>query len=70
MPNPKAFDGYVEMLARVSSASLIHLHRNRYSVPTDAHSLGRQHLVSNLFSQRDQHSRVAYLAVNATESDH
>ena len=34
MPNPKPFDGYVELPARVSSTSLIHFERNRYSVPT------------------------------------
>jgi transposase len=39
MPMPRAFDGYVELLARVSSTGLIHLERNRYSVPTEyAHS--------------------------------
>ena len=35
MPVPRAFDGYVELLARVSSTSLIHLERNRYSIPTE-----------------------------------
>jgi len=35
MPNRKPFDGYVELPARVSSTSLIHLQRNRYSVPTE-----------------------------------
>jgi transposase len=35
MPVPRAFDGYVELLARVSSTGLIHLERNRYSVPTE-----------------------------------
>jgi hypothetical protein len=35
MPVPRPFDCYVELLARVSSTSLIHLERNRYSVPTD-----------------------------------
>ena len=39
MPMPRAFDGYVELLARVSSTGLVHLERNRYSVPTEhAHS--------------------------------
>jgi len=39
MPVPRAFDGYVELLARVSSTGLIHMERNRYSVPTEhAHS--------------------------------
>lgn len=35
MPNPRAFDGYVEHPARVSGAALIHFQRNRYSVPTE-----------------------------------
>jgi transposase len=35
MPNPRPFDGYVEQPLRVSSTSLIHFQRNRYSVPTE-----------------------------------
>ena len=35
MPLPRAFDGYVELPVRVSSTGLIHLQRNRYSVPTE-----------------------------------
>jgi len=35
MQNPKPFDGYIEQPARVSSTSLIHFQRNRYSVPTE-----------------------------------
>jgi transposase len=35
MPCPKPFDGYVEHPVRVSSTSLIHVERNRYSVPTE-----------------------------------
>ena len=35
MPLPRAFDGYVELPARVSSTGLVHLQRNRYSVPTE-----------------------------------
>ena len=34
MPFPRAFDGYVEQAARVSSTALVHFQRNRYSVPT------------------------------------
>ena len=34
MALPRPFDGYVEYPVRVSSTSLIHLDRNRYSVPT------------------------------------
>ena len=35
MPNPRPLDGYVEQALRVSSTSLIHFQRNRYSVPTE-----------------------------------
>ena len=35
MPNPRPFDGYVELVARVSATSLIHFQRNRYSVPCE-----------------------------------
>ena len=35
MPLPRAFDGYVEQPVRVSSTGLIHVQRNRYSVPTE-----------------------------------
>lgn len=35
MPMPRPFDGYVEVLARVTSTALIHVDRNRYSVPTE-----------------------------------
>ncbi|ASJ23740.1 IS21 family transposase [Laribacter hongkongensis] len=35
MALPKAFDGYVEQPARVTSTSLIHFQRNRYSVPCE-----------------------------------
>jgi transposase len=33
MPMPTSFDGYVEVLARVSSTCLVSVQRNRYSVP-------------------------------------
>lgn len=35
MPMPRAFDGYTELPARVSATALVHLHRNRYSVPSE-----------------------------------
>jgi transposase len=35
MQIPKSFDGYIEKPARVSPTSLVHLDRNRYSVPTE-----------------------------------
>ena len=33
MPLPRSFDGFVEYAKRVSPTCLIHLERNRYSVP-------------------------------------
>ena len=45
MPMPKRFDGYVEQPVRVSSTSLIHFQRNRYSVPTPyAHRVVSLHI--------------------------
>jgi transposase len=45
MPMPKPFDGYVEQPVRVSSTSLIHFQRNRYSVPTPyAHRVVSLHI--------------------------
>jgi transposase len=35
MPLPQPFDGYLEQPVRVSSTGLIHVQRNRYSVPTE-----------------------------------
>ncbi|MEZ5539233.1 MAG: IS21 family transposase [Pseudomonadales bacterium] len=35
MPSPKPFDGYVEHPARVTGTALIHVQRNRYSVPVE-----------------------------------
>ena len=35
MPNPSPFDGYIEHPVRVSATGLIHVHRNRYSVPAE-----------------------------------
>ena len=62
MPNPKPFDGYVELLARVSSTSLVHLQRNRYSVPTEhAHEV---------VSLRLYPERVDVVANNARVASH
>jgi len=45
MPCPRPFDGYVEQPVRVSSTSLIHFERNRYSVPTPyAHRVVSLHI--------------------------
>lgn len=35
MPNPAAFDSYVEQIARVTATSLIHSQRNLYGVPCE-----------------------------------
>ena len=62
MPNPKPFDGYVELLARVSSTGLIHLQRNRYSVPTE-HAHG-------IVSLRVYPDRLDIVADNAQVASH
>ena len=49
MPMPAPFDGYVEIVARVSSTCLITVQRNRYSVPCQL----ANHLVSiHLYPER------------------
>ncbi len=49
MPMPTPFDGYVELVARVSSTCLVTVHRNRYSVPCRL----ANHLVSvHLYPER------------------
>ena len=35
MATLKPFDGYIELLLRVSPTGLVHIHRNRYSVPAE-----------------------------------
>jgi hypothetical protein len=35
MPNPRAFDGYVERPVRVSATALVHFQKNRYSVSAE-----------------------------------
>ena len=54
MPVPRRFDGYVELLARVTSTSLIHLERNRYSVPTEH--------ANSVVSLRIYHDHIAAVA--------
>ena len=40
LPNPRAFDGYVQKPVRVTSTALVHFQRNRYSVPAEhAHAV-------------------------------
>lgn len=49
MPVPVAFDGYIESLARVSSTCLVHVQRNRYSVPCE---LAGQRVSVRLYPER------------------
>ena len=62
MPVPRPFDGYVELLARVSSTSLIHLERNRYSVPTEH--------ANSALSVRVYHDRIAVVAEGQFVASH
>lgn len=60
MPNPKPFDGYVEVPARVSSTALVHLQRNRYSVPTEhAHEVVSLRLYPDRLEVVAENTRVA-----------
>jgi len=60
MPNPKPFDGYVEVLARVSSTALVHLQRNRYSVPSEhAHEVVSLRLYPDRLDVVADNTRVA-----------
>ena len=49
MPMPTPFDGYVEVLARVSSTCLVTVQRNRYSVPCH---LANQKVAIHLYPNR------------------
>ena len=49
MPMPTPFDGYVEVLARVSSTCLVTVQRNRYSVPCQ---LANQKVAIHLYPDR------------------
>jgi DNA replication protein DnaC len=60
MPNPRPFDGYVEVLARVSSTALVHLQRNRYSVPSEhAHEVVSLRLYPDRLDVVAENARVA-----------
>ncbi|RYF55605.1 MAG: IS21 family transposase, partial [Comamonadaceae bacterium] len=60
MPNPKPFDGYVEVPARVSSTALVHLQRNRYSVPSEhAHEVVSLRLYPDRVEVVAENTRVA-----------
>jgi len=49
MPMPAPFDGYIEVLARVSSTCLVTVQRNRYSVPCH---LAHHQVAIHLYSDR------------------
>lgn len=62
MPVPKPFDGYVELMARVTSTALIHLERNRYSVPTEH--------ANSAVSVRMYHDRITIVADGTKVATH
>ncbi len=60
MPTPRPFDGYIEVLARVSSTALVHLQRNRYSVPTEhAHEVVSLRLYPERIDVVAENARIA-----------
>jgi hypothetical protein len=62
MPVPTAFDGYIELPARVSSTSLVSAARNRYSVPCA--------LAGHRVSVRLYPERVVIVADQAVVAEH
>jgi len=62
MPMPAPFDGYVEVVARVSSTCLVTVHRNRYSVPC--------HLANHLVSVHLYPDRIAMYAAQERVACH
>jgi len=62
MPVPKPFDGYVELMARVTSTALVHLERNRYSVPTEH--------ANSAVSVRMYHDHIAVVADGTRVATH
>ncbi len=62
MPMPVLFDGYVEKPARVSSACLVSVASNRYSVPCE--------WVGQMVSTRLYPNRVAVVAEHAVVASH
>ena len=60
MPMPSPFDGYIEVVARVSSTCLITVQRNRYSVPCHlANHLVSVHIYPEQIAVHAAHERVA-----------
>ena len=62
MPMPTPFDGYVEVLARVSSTCLVTLQRNRYSVPC--------HLANQMVAVHLYANRIEIVCDNAVVASH
>jgi transposase len=62
MPMPAPFDGYVEVLARVSSTCLVTVQRNRYSVPC--------HLANHKVAVHLYPNRIEISAENAIMACH
>ena len=62
MPVPKPFDGYVELMVRVTSTALIHLERNRYSLPTEH--------ANSAVSVRMYHDHIAVVADGTRVASH
>jgi hypothetical protein len=62
MPMPTPFDGYVEVLARVSSTCLVSVQRNRYSVPC--------HLANHKIAVHLYPERIEAYAENAIVACH
>lgn len=62
MPMPIPFDGYVEVLARVSSTCLVTVQRNRYSVPC--------HLANHKVAAHLYPGRIEAYAENALVACH
>jgi hypothetical protein len=62
MPMPAPFDGYIEVLARVSSTCLVTLQRNRYSVPC--------RLVNQMVAVHQYADRIEIVHNNAVAACH
>jgi len=62
MPMPVPFDGYIEVLARVSSTCLVAVQRNRYSVPC--------HLANQMVAVHLYANRIEIVCENAVIAHH
>lgn len=62
MPMPVPFDGYIEVLARVSSTCLVTLQRNRYSAPC--------RLANQMVAVHQYADHIAIVCDNAVAASH